>query len=107
VTAAWSGVGPAGNLSAYQAFGLDSAERTALLIRHHRVLLDAWAGRPLQGGDRLYPPIPAWWIASGRRPFSVEGARRAGAAGDGLMLSRTQRGRRRRPTCRCPTSSIR
>src|SRR6185503_15457360 len=38
------GVGPGGNLSAYEAFGLDSAERTALLIQHHRVLLDAWAG---------------------------------------------------------------
>src|SRR5882762_8058169 len=37
------GVGPGGNLSAYDAFGLDSAERTALLVRHHRVLLDAWA----------------------------------------------------------------
>src|ERR687897_2914613 len=36
------GVGPGGNLSAYNAFGLDSDERTALLVRHHRVLLDAW-----------------------------------------------------------------
>src|SRR5216684_2979748 len=52
------GVGPGGNLSAYKAFDLDSAERTALLVRHHRVLLDAWAGRPLPGGDRLYPPNP-------------------------------------------------
>ena len=47
------GIGPGGNLSAYRAFDLDSAERTALLVRHHRVLLDAWAGRPLLGGDRL------------------------------------------------------
>src|SRR6266849_3349010 len=31
------GVGGGGNLSAYAAFGLDSAERTALLVRHHRV----------------------------------------------------------------------
>ena len=27
------GVGPGGNLSAYTAFGLDSDERTALLVR--------------------------------------------------------------------------
>ena len=47
------GIGPGGNLSAYEAFGLDSTERTALLVRHHRVLLDAWAGRALPGGDRL------------------------------------------------------
>jgi putative FMN-dependent luciferase-like monooxygenase len=84
------GVGPGGNLSAYKAFGLDSAERAALLIRHHRVLLDAWAGRPLPGGDRLYPPDPGLADRLWQATFSVEGARRAGAAGDGLMLSRTQ-----------------
>src|SRR5579863_2904959 len=84
------GVGPGGNLSAYQAFGLDSAERTALLIRHHRVLLDAWAGRELPGGDRLYPPNPGLVDRVWQATFTVDGARRAGAAGDGLMLSRTQ-----------------
>ena len=84
------GIGPGGNLSAYKAFGLDSAERTALLVRHHRVLLDAWAGRPLPGGDRLYPPNPGLADRVWQATFNVEGARRAGAAGDGLMLSRTQ-----------------
>lgn len=49
------GIGPGGNLSAYDAFDLDSTERTALLVRHHRVLVDAWSGRALPGGDRLYP----------------------------------------------------
>src|SRR6201994_3101238 len=52
------GIGPGGNLSAYDAFGLDSTERTALLVRHHRVLVDAWSGRALPGGDRPYPPNP-------------------------------------------------
>ena len=84
------GVGPGGNLSAYKAFGLDSAERTALLVRHHRVLLEAWAGRPLPGGDRLYPPNPGLVDRIWQATFNVDGARRAGAAGDGLMLSRTQ-----------------
>jgi len=84
------GVGPGGNLSAYKAFGLDSAQRTALLIQHHRVLLDAWAGRPLLGGDRLYPPNPGLVDRVWQATFTVEGARRAGAASDGLMLSRTQ-----------------
>ena len=84
------GVGPGGNLSAYEAFDLDSAQRTALLMRHHRVLLDAWAGRPLLGGDRLYPPNPGLADRVWQATFTVEGARRAGAAGDGLMLSRTQ-----------------
>jgi putative FMN-dependent luciferase-like monooxygenase len=84
------GVGPGGNLSAYEAFGLDSAERTELLVRHHRVLLAAWAGRALPGGDRLYPAAPGLVDRVWQATFSVDGARRAGAAGDGLMLSRTQ-----------------
>jgi putative FMN-dependent luciferase-like monooxygenase len=84
------GIGPGGNLSAYDAFGLDSAERTALLVRHHRVLVDAWSGRPLPGGDRLYPPNPGLADRIWQATFNIEGARRAGAAGDGLMLSRTQ-----------------
>jgi putative FMN-dependent luciferase-like monooxygenase len=84
------GVGPGGNLSAYQAFGLDSNQRTALLVRHHRLLIDAWAGRKLPGGDRLYPPNPGLVDRVWQATFSVDGARRAGAAGDGLMLSRTQ-----------------
>jgi putative FMN-dependent luciferase-like monooxygenase len=84
------GVGPGGNLSAYKAFGLDSAERTALLTRHHRVLLDAWAGRALPGGDQLYPPNPSLVDRVWQATFNLDGVRRAGAAGDGLMLSRTQ-----------------
>ncbi|HWD58842.1 MAG TPA: putative FMN-dependent luciferase-like monooxygenase [Stellaceae bacterium] len=84
------GVGPGGNLSAYHAFERDSAERTALLVRHHRVLLDAWAGRELPGGDRLYPPNPSLVERVWQATFTIDGARRAGAAGDGLMLSRTQ-----------------
>ena len=84
------GVGPGGNLSAYRAFGLDSDGRTALLVRHHRLLIDAWGGRQLRGGDRLYPPNPGLVDRVWQATFSVDGARRAGEAGDGLMLSRTQ-----------------
>ena len=84
------GIGSGGNLSAYDAFGLDSTERTALLVRHHRVLVEAWSGRALPGGDRLYPPNPGLADRIWQATFNIEGARRAGAAGDGLMLSRTQ-----------------
>jgi putative FMN-dependent luciferase-like monooxygenase len=84
------GIAPGGNLSAYTAFGLDSDARNEILARHHRVLLDAWAGRELPGGDRLYPPNPGLVDRVWQATFNVEGARRAGAAGDGLMLSRTQ-----------------
>ena len=84
------GVGGGGNLSSYAAFGQSSAERAARLVEHLQTLRDAWAGRPLPGGDRLYPANPSLVERVWQATFSVEGARRAGAAGDGLMLSRTQ-----------------
>jgi putative FMN-dependent luciferase-like monooxygenase len=85
------GVGGGGNLSSYAAFGQNSAERTARLVENLRVLRDAWAGRPLPGGkDRMYPVNPSLVERVWQATFTVEGARRAGAAGDGLMLSRTQ-----------------
>ena len=77
-------------MSAFTAFGLDSAGRHELYRGHLQILRDAWAGRALPGGDRLYP-LPSGldgriWQAT----FTVEGARRAGMDGDGLMLSRAQ-----------------
>jgi len=85
------GVGGGGNLSSYATFGRNSAERTTLLVDHLEVLRDAWAGRPLPGGkDRLYPTSPGLVERVWQATFTVEGAKRAGAAGDGLMLSRTQ-----------------
>jgi putative FMN-dependent luciferase-like monooxygenase len=85
------GVGGGGNLSSYAAFGRNSAERATLLAEHLQVLRDAWAGRPLPGGtDRLYPANPSLGERVWQATFTVDGARRAGAAGDGLMLSRTQ-----------------
>src|SRR4029450_7020449 len=85
------GVGGGGNLSSYAAFGQDSAERAALLVRHLQVLRDAWAGRLLPGGkNHLYPENPGLVERVWQATFTVDGARRAGAAGDGLMLSRTR-----------------
>lgn len=85
------GVGSGGNLSAYVAFGQDSSARAAVFAAHLQLLRDAWAGRPLPGGrDRLYPANPSLVGRVWQATFTVDGARRAGAAGDGLMLSRTQ-----------------
>ncbi|MBX9945573.1 MAG: putative FMN-dependent luciferase-like monooxygenase [Reyranella sp.] len=84
------GVGPGGNLTAFTAFGLDSNDRHALFDRHLDMLRTAWSGGVLPGGDRLYPAAPTLADRIWQATFSVEGARRAGAAGDGLMLSRTQ-----------------
>lgn len=84
------GVGPGGNLTAFTAFGLDSKDRHALMTRNLDLMRTAWAGGALPGGDRLYPSSPTLVDRIWQATFTVEGARRAGLAGDGLMLSRTQ-----------------
>jgi putative FMN-dependent luciferase-like monooxygenase len=92
------GVGPGGNLTAFTAFGLDSNDRHLLMNRNLELMRTAWSGQPLPGGDTLYPQSPGLVDRIWQATFSVEGARRAGAAGDGLMLSRTQPRTREAPT---------
>jgi len=84
------GVGPGGNLTAFTAFGLDSNDRHKLFDNHLATLKTAWSGGELPGGDRLYPASPTLVERIWQATFTVTGARRAGLAGDGLMLSRTQ-----------------
>lgn len=84
------GVGPGGNMTAFAAFGLDSNERHSLFDRHLALLRTAWSNGALPGGDRLYPASPSLVDRIWQATFTVAGARRAGLAGDGLMLSRTQ-----------------
>jgi putative FMN-dependent luciferase-like monooxygenase len=85
------GVGSGGTPSAFAAFDQDSALRSVVFQRHLDLLLDAWRGLPLGGdGNYLYPaalqlPTRVWHAT-----FSIAGGARAGAAGAGLMLSRTQ-----------------
>lgn len=84
------GVGPGGNLTAFTAFGLDSNARHKLMNDNLEQMRTAWSGGTLAGGDKLYPAAPTLADRIWQATFSVEGARRAGFAGDGLMLSRTQ-----------------
>ena len=84
------GVGPGGNLTAFTAFGLESDQRHALFDANLALLKTAWSGGTLAGGDRLYPSSPTLVDRIWQATFTVSGARRAGLAGDGLMLSRTQ-----------------
>ncbi|HSI02421.1 MAG TPA: putative FMN-dependent luciferase-like monooxygenase [Reyranella sp.] len=84
------GVGPGGNLTAFAAFGLDPGDRHRLMTDNLELMRTAWAGGPLPGGDTLYPASPTLVDRLWQATFTVEGSRRAGAAGDGLMLSRTQ-----------------
>lgn len=84
------GVGTGGTPSSFTAFGLHSDQRAEVFARHMALLRDAWAGQPLPGGDRLYPSSPKLLDRIWQATFSVAGGERAGRAGDGLMLSRTQ-----------------
>jgi len=85
------GLGSGGTPSAFLPFGLSIEQRAAAFAEHLHILQQAWGGETLGHADnRLYPPAPQLisrvWIAT----FSIEGAARAGKAGHGLMLSRTQ-----------------
>ena len=84
------GVGTGGNPSAFAAFGLDSAQRSDIFARTLDVVRNALAGGLLAGGDRLYPQRPQLCSRIWQATFSVSGGERAGKAGDGLLLSRTQ-----------------
>lgn len=85
------GVSTGGTPSSFPAFGKDFADRYGLSEKALQTLRDAWSGAPINGTpNRLYPSghdlLDRIWQAT----FSVSGGERAGFAGDGLMLSRTQ-----------------
>ena len=85
------GMGPGGTPSAFSSFGQDSNARGELFERYLEMVRAAWSGATLADGtNRLYPAasqlIDRVWQAT----FTVAGGARAGRAGDGLMLSRTQ-----------------
>jgi putative FMN-dependent luciferase-like monooxygenase len=85
------GVGSGSTPDTYLAFGETSAGRGPAMGRNLATLRDAWAGRALGSPDNvLYPSAGDLNDRVWQATFSVEGGRRAGEAGDGLMLSRTQ-----------------
>lgn len=85
------GLGTGGTPSSYPAFGLDNDRRTEIYAAALATLRAAWRGEALGGSpNRLYPPTPQLDGRVWQATFSVEGGRRAGLAGDGLMLSKTQ-----------------
>jgi putative FMN-dependent luciferase-like monooxygenase len=84
------GVGTGGNPSAFAAFGLDSVQRNDIFARNLEVVRNALIGGQLVGGDTIYPSRPNLCERIWQATFSVSGGARAGKAGDGLLLSRTQ-----------------
>jgi putative FMN-dependent luciferase-like monooxygenase len=84
------GLGSGGTPSAFAGFGRESADRVAIFDRHMTIVRGALAGKPLGGGNILYPAAPQLIDRIWQATFSAPGGERAGKAGDGLMLSRTQ-----------------
>ncbi len=85
------GFGSGGTPTSFLPFGLTSEQRGAAFADNLHVIQSARRGDSLAHPDNhLYPPAPQLaeriWIAT----FSIDGAVRAGQAGHGLMLSRTQ-----------------
>jgi len=84
------GVGNGGNPTAFAGFELDNDQRNEIFVRNLARLRTALRGEKIPGGDTLYPQQPSLDDRIWQATFSVSGGARAGAAGDGLMLSRTQ-----------------
>lgn len=85
------GVGTGGTPSSFEAFGHAFDERRAVFADHLEVLVDAFSGRGIRGtAESLYPVANGLERRLWQATFSAEGAARAGARGDGLLLSRTQ-----------------
>ncbi|MDE1187107.1 MAG: putative FMN-dependent luciferase-like monooxygenase [Pantoea sp.] len=84
------GFGTGGTPKAFLPFGIESGERGEIYGRHLQTVRDAWAGLELKGDNRIYPTAPYLLDRVWQSTFSVAGGERAGKAGDGLLLSRTQ-----------------
>lgn len=85
------GIGSGGTPTSFPPFGHDVEDRPAIYAAHKQTLLRALRGEVLTTDDgALYPPAPRLVDALWEATFSVGGAERIGAEGNGLMLSRTQ-----------------
>lgn len=85
------GVGTGGTASSFAAFGLVSDERRSLFAENLQLIIEAWGGKELGSPENhLYPPAPQLLDRLWQATFSASGGERAGRAGDGVMLSRTQ-----------------
>lgn len=84
------GLGSGGTPSSFTAFGFDVADKNAIYDKHLATFRTALSGSPITGDTKLYPAAPHLLERFWQATFSVAGGTRAGKAGDGLMLSRTQ-----------------
>ncbi|RMI35610.1 putative FMN-dependent luciferase-like monooxygenase [Nocardia stercoris] len=84
------GFGAGGSASSFELFGVDGYSRTRTYATKLERVTAAFAGEPLAGARTLHPPAAGLRARTWQATFSGSGAVRAGAAGDGLLLSRSQ-----------------
>ncbi|MGN8027158.1 putative FMN-dependent luciferase-like monooxygenase [Microbacterium sp. 22242] len=85
------GIGSGGTPSSFPPFGHDPKERGAIYARHLARLQQTLRGDEVTAdGGALYPAAPGLLDTLWQATFSPEGATRIGAAGSGLMLSKSQ-----------------
>lgn len=86
------GFGSGGTAESFLAFGTTFEERREVYGAHLAVISEALADRPLGGRstDVLYPPAGDLADRLWEATFTWSGAARAGAHGNGLLLSRNQ-----------------
>lgn len=84
------GFGSGGSASAFTLFGLGDADRQQVYAEKLAAVTTALDGADLLPGRPLHPPAPGLRERIWHATFSAAGAERAGSAGAGLLLSRTQ-----------------
>ncbi|MFF2557941.1 putative FMN-dependent luciferase-like monooxygenase [Nocardia sp. NPDC058058] len=84
------GVGAGGSRHAFELFDLAGADRQQVYAEKLAVLTAALSGAALVGDRGLNPPAGTLRDRVWQATFSAAGARRAGLAGDGLLLSKAQ-----------------
>ncbi|MEC3919705.1 putative FMN-dependent luciferase-like monooxygenase [Nocardia sp. CDC160] len=84
------GFGAGGSRHAFELFDLAGADRQRVYADKLARVTAALEGTPLVGDRGLNPPAPGLRNRLWQATFSAGGAARAGAAGDGLLLSKAQ-----------------
>lgn len=84
------GLGSGGTPSSFAPFGLELDDKTEVYERKLAVLSAALAGSDVGAGNTVYPDPGGLGRRVWQATFSVAGGARAGRAGHGLLLSRTQ-----------------
>lgn len=84
------GVGAGGSRHAFELFELGAADRQQVYADKLATVVAALRGAPLVGDRSLNPPAGQLSSRIWQATFSAAGAARAGRAGDGLLLSKSQ-----------------